>query len=62
MSTDGHPEQLSRAELTALAKKSPEAVVEAMKAGRLSDLFAGRDPGSCPSCGRPMSDPPPAAA
>ena len=55
MSADGAPEQLGRLDVERL-KRIPGALDEARRNGQLSELLAGRDPGSCPTCGRPMSD------
>jgi len=59
MTADELP-QLGRLDVERL-KKTPGAIDEARRNGQLSELLAGRDPGSCPTCGRPMSDPPAAA-
>jgi hypothetical protein len=56
MSADGAPEQLGRLDVERLSR-IPGALDEARRNGQLNELLAGRGPGSCPICGRPMADP-----
>ncbi|MBO0822434.1 MAG: hypothetical protein J2P27_01085 [Actinobacteria bacterium] len=58
MSTPHEPTQLGRADLQRMAN-DPESIVQAMHDGRLSSLLNGVEPGTCPTCGRPPTDPPP---
>lgn len=51
------PAQLSRADVARLATHDPAALDAAHRAGQLRDLLAGRDPGTCPTCGRSTTDP-----
>ncbi len=44
--------QLSLDEVKKMRRK-PAAIEEARKAGQLDELLAGRNPGNCPTCGRP---------
>lgn len=53
---DGPPRQLSRLDVAELAKTDLGALEAARQAGRLDDLLAGREPGVCPSCRRPLAD------
>jgi len=47
--------QLNCAAVERLAK-DPGALNAAYAAGQFRELMAGREPGTCPSCGRSMSD------
>lgn len=50
--------QMTLAEVRQLSRSDPEAVVEALNSGRLSDLMSGK---VCSSCGQPIPEPPSAA-
>jgi hypothetical protein len=56
VSTPEQLPQLSKADAIELSKSDPAALERARLAGQLNEVLAGRDPGSCPHCHRPMTD------